>query len=127
MSIFGVEFIFCCPCFLENIVMAMETKCVKNYHFGCFLHRAIKKYFRFKNFTLIKEQFFTCMIICVRLCIMIWKFVCIITKRHFFVWLLSLILYLEQSVTAVIGELLENYWSIFPDLLSENENWLSEI
>lgn len=69
MSIFGVEFIFCCPCFLENIVMAMETKCVKNYHFGCFLHRAIKKYFKFKNFTLIKEQFFTCMYYDLKICL----------------------------------------------------------
>ena len=31
MSIFDVEFIFCCPCFIQGIVLALHKKCLKNY------------------------------------------------------------------------------------------------
>ena len=60
MLIFDVEFIFCCPCFIRDIAMTMETKCIKNYHFGCFLHRATKKSFRLENFHSTNERLFTC-------------------------------------------------------------------
>lgn len=38
----------------------METKCIKNYHFGCFLHRVTKKSFRLENFHSTNERLFTC-------------------------------------------------------------------
>ena len=60
MPIFDVEFIFCCLCFAEDIEVAINTKYVKNYHFGCFCHRTAANSFRLENFHLTDEQMFTC-------------------------------------------------------------------
>ena len=45
---------------VENIAVAMKTKCVKNYHFGCFLNRTTSKSFSLENFHLTNEQLFAC-------------------------------------------------------------------
>ena len=127
MPIFDVEFIFCCLCFVKDIEVAIETKCVKNYHFGCFCHRTAANSFRLENFHLTNEQLFTCYYY---LCLGIyfdsvnWLHY---YKKVFFCLVVDTILSPEENAIRIIGRLLKEYWSISRDLWSQNENWLFKI
>ena len=106
MSIFDAEFIFCCPCIVEDIAVVIKTKCVKNDHFDCFFFAEQQENLLGLKISIwLTSSFLAVMNICVRICTMIWKFVwnpipkrkCYFCYRHtiarilkyfprFFVW-----------------------------------------
>ena len=61
MAIFDVEIIFCCPCFVSNIIPAMFLDYKVNYEFASFVNRRNpKKTFDIDNFEKKNSMLITC-------------------------------------------------------------------